>query len=115
MLNSKKSGQIQLTQSTPITEVDVVKILNLRESKNFMKSRLEQIEDELSVLETRMVELIELNMPIVSRHIVNVKVSERRYPSWKDAFINYCGEQESKKIVASTTPTISKSIVITIK
>lgn len=98
-----------------ITEIEVMKLINLRESKTFIKKRLEQIDSDLTALEDDMIARIESGGRIESSHPIGVKTSERRYPSWKDAFIAAAGEQEAKKVIDSTTPTISKSIVITNK
>lgn len=98
-----------------ITEIEVMKLINLRESKGFIKKRLEQIDADLTALEDDLVERIESGAGIESSHPICVKTSERRYPSWKDAFITAAGEQEAKKVIESTAPTISKSIVITTK
>lgn len=98
-----------------ITEIEVMKLINLRESKTFIKKRLEQIDADLAALEVDMIARIECGARIESPHPICVKTSERRYPSWKDAFITAAGEQEAKKVIESTAPTISKSIVITNK
>ncbi|MFP5492660.1 MAG: hypothetical protein ACLGG0_14240 [Bacteriovoracia bacterium] len=95
-----------------ITDADVVKIINLRESKAFIKKRLEQIDSDLAALEENLIARIEGGARIESHHYVSIKTTERRCPSWKDAFISVAGELEAKRIIDSTTPTISKSVVI---
>lgn len=98
-----------------ITEIEVLKLMNLRESKAFIKKRLEQIDCDLAALEDDIIVRIESGARIESPHPICVKITERRYPSWKDAFITVAGELEAKKVIDSTTPTISKSIVISTK
>jgi hypothetical protein len=99
----------------PVTDLDVAKVLNLRESKAFLKKRLEQIDSDLAALEEELIARIEAGARIESHYPVSVKTSERRYPSWKDEFISVAGESKAKKVIDSTTPTISKSIVIATK
>lgn len=99
----------------PVTDLDVTKLLNLRDSKSFLKKRLEQIDVDLSTAEEELITRIEAGARIESHYPVSIKTSERRYPSWKDAFINVVGETEAKKITDSTEPTISKSIIISSK
>lgn len=103
------------TSVASITDIEVMKLMNLRESKAFIKKRLEQIDSDLTTLEDDLIARIESGARIESHHSISVKTSERRYPSWKDAFIAAAGETEAKKVVESTTPTISKSIVISTK
>jgi len=98
-----------------ITDIEVMKLMNLRESKTFIKKRLEQIDSDLTALEDDLIARIESGARIESPHPICVKTSERRCPSWKDAFIAAAGETEAKKVIESTTPTISKSIVISTK
>lgn len=99
----------------PVTNIDVAKILNLRESKAFLKKRLAQIDSDLTALEEELIARIEAGARIESHHPVSIKTSERRCPSWKDEFISVAGESKAKKVIDSTTPTTSKSIVISTK
>ena len=99
----------------PVTDLDVTKLLNLRDSKSFLKKRLEQVDTDLSAAEEELITRIEAGARIQSRYPVSIKTSERRYPSWKDAFITAVGEMEAKKVTDSTEPTIAKSIVISTK
>lgn len=98
-----------------VTDTEIIKLLNLRESKTFIKKRLEQIDSELTTVEEELIARIEAGARIESHHPVSVKTSERRCPSWKDEFISVAGESKARKVIDSTTPTISKSIVISTK
>lgn len=109
---SKKKSELE---ATPITEMEIANLLNLRESKSFLKKRLEQIDSDLESLEQELIGRIEHGVTVTCRYPVSVKVTERRYPSWKDAFIGIAGEQEAKRITESTAPTISKSLIVTEK
>lgn len=112
---------VQATKLSPesstasITDVEIIKLMNLRESKVFIKKRLEQIDSDLTALEEELIVRIEAGAPIECPHPISVKTSERRYPSWKDAFISIAGEPKAKKVIDSTAPTITKSIVISNK
>lgn len=101
--------------ATSITDIEVMKLMNLRESKTFIKKRLEQIDSDLAALEDDLIARIESGARIESHHPISIKTSERRCPSWKEAFITVAGEPEAKKVINSTDPTISKSIVISTK
>ena len=103
------------TTIEPVTDLDISKVINLRESKSFLKKRLEQIEADLDSVECDLISRIEDGAVIQSRFPVSIKTTERRYPSWKDAFVAAVGESEAKKVTESTRPTISKSIVISSK
>lgn len=103
------------SSATSITDVEVMKLMNLRESKTFIKKRLEQIDSDLTALEDDLIARIESGARIESRHPISIKTSERRCPSWKEAFITVAGEPEVKKVIDSTAPTITKSIVISNK
>ncbi len=100
---------------TPVSDLDVTKLINLRESKTFLKKRLEQIDLDLSTAEDELIARIEAGAQIVTQYPVSIKITERRYPSWKDAFIKALGDSEAKKVTDITAPTISKSIVVSTK
>lgn len=100
---------------TSVTEEDITKLLNLRESKAFLKKRLDQIDSDLDALEEELIGRIENGAVIECRYPVSVKTTERRYPSWKDAFVKVAGEQEAKKVTDCTEPTVSKSVVVSQK
>jgi hypothetical protein len=108
----KKSPQSSVE---PISDADLARILNLRNAKAFLKKRLEQIDSDLSLLEDELIARFESGATIDSHHMVSIKITERRCPSWKDAFMNLAGEQEAKRIIDSTAPHVSKSIVIKLK
>lgn len=99
----------------PVTDIDVTKVLNLRESKAFLKKRLEQIDSDLESMESELIERIKSGASIECKALVSVKTSERRYTSWKKAFLKFAGEQESKKIIDATEPTVTKSLIISTK
>lgn len=113
--NTQTAKLISLNSVTPVTDFDVTRFMNFLESRAFLKKRLEQIDAQLEALENDLIARIESGARISSRFPVSVKTSERRYPSWKDAFVRVAGEVEAKKITESTAPTISKSIVISSK
>ncbi len=100
------------SSNASITDADIIKFMNLRESKAFIKKRLEQIDSDLTALEDELIARIEGGARSESRYPISIKTSERRYPSWKDAFISVAGASEAEKVINSTTPTISKAIVI---
>lgn len=113
--NSQTAFRISIEPVAPISETDVTRFLNCLETKAFLKKRLEQIDSELEGLEQDLIERIEVGAKINSRVPISIKTTERRYPSWKDAFIKIAGEAEAKKVIAATEPTVSKSIVISTK
>lgn len=98
-----------------VDDTDISKLLNLRESKSFLKKRLEQIDSDIEAIEKDLIERIDLGAQIICRYPVSVKVTERRYPSWKEEFIKLAGEQKAKNITELTPPTVSKSIVVLTK
>lgn len=98
------------SSNASITDADVIKVINLRESKAFIKKRLEQIDSDLTALEDEMIAKIEDGASIESCHLVSIKISERRYPSWKDAFISVAGEPEAKRVIDSTTQRLPRLV-----
>lgn len=110
-----QTAKVSALSYATVTDFDVTRLMNFLESKAFLKKRLEQIDAHLETLEKELIARIEAGARINSRFPISVRTTERRYPSWKEAFVKVAGESEAKKIVDSTAPTISKSIVISSK
>lgn len=108
---------LKSSEATPdtITDLEIGKLRSLRESRTFMKQRLAELEDDLASHEKDLIARLESGAVSESQATLTVKTTERRCPSWKDAFMSRLGEIEARKVTASTTPTISKSIVISSK
>ena len=100
--------------SDSITDIEIGKLIALRESKTRAKEHLAEIEDSLSLLEKDLIARIEAGAESQS-HVLSIKTTERSYPSWKDAFVGRLGDLEAKKVTDSTQPTVSKSIIISSK
>lgn len=108
---------LKSSEATPdtITDLEIGKLRSLRESRTLMKQRLAELEDDLASHEKDLIARLESGAVSESQDTLTVKTTERRYPSWKDAFVSRLGEIEARKVTDSTTPTISKSIIISSK
>lgn len=104
-------------EATPdmVTDLEVGKLKSLRESRTVIKQRLAELEDDLASHEKNLIARLESGAVSESQYVLTLKTTERRYPSWKDAFVSRLGEIEARKVTDSTTPTISKSIIISSK
>jgi hypothetical protein len=100
-------------QKKSILSVETIKaILSLREKTSALKVELKTLE---GILENRESDLLNqhergLKTPI-GFEIVKKEV-ERRYPKWKEHFINIAGSSAADQVLADTTPTVSTYLVI---
>ncbi len=100
------------TQSV-VTDNEVNRIVSLRDSRAILKKRLEEIEANLEQAEEGVIRLVEAGSAIETTYPIKVKVSERHFPSWKDAFISHLGLTAAAKVLAQTEPRIYKTLIIT--
>ena len=95
-----------------VTDGDIARILHLRESKSLLKKRLAELDENLEQAEFDVIKRIEDGAPVHTTHQLNVRETQRHFPSWKDAFISVAGINAAARVLANTKPQIYKSLVI---
>ena len=105
--------QNQTTTQPVVTDNEVNRIVNLRDSRALLKKRLEEIEANLEQAEEGVIKLVEAGSIVSTTYPIRVKTSERHFPSWKDAFISHLGLTAAAKVLAQTEPRIYKTLIIT--
>ena len=96
-----------------LSQSEVDQYLSLKETQDALKKRLTLIEDALTAVETSIIEQIEGGID-TSRcgYLVSVKTVERRYPAWKEHFINHIGKAVADKILEQTEPKIYRNLLV---
>lgn len=96
-----------------ITNADIERILALREAKDGLKRRIELIEGSLREAEAALVLALETQPELIyGDYTLSVKVTEKRYPAWKEHFLTHAGKERADRILLETAPRIYKSLII---
>ncbi len=88
-------------------------LLALRESYQALKKRLDAMEETVDELESGIIAQVESGLDFsIFGYEIKVQESTRRYPAWKEHFIERLGKSEADSVLAATKPTILKKLVI---
>lgn len=104
----------QVHQSKPTVEkIQIEKILAMRESQKALRDRLALIEQAISDAEKEVIGLVEAGADLSQAgYAISVSSSERRYPAWKEHFIEFAGKQKADQILEETEPTLYRRLVV---
>lgn len=100
-------------KAVEITDSKVSAIRRLREHRDELKAKIEDIERGLSELEAEAIAYIEAGGSPLLEHFMSVEVTTRVIPKWKQEFIKMLGEKAAKTVIDSTEPTTYKKLIIT--
>lgn len=103
------------TKGPLVKQRDLQEIVARRQEVATLKARLAEAEKLVTEAETsvRMAFSIEGVMVEPGDLTAAIKVTQARYPHWKDLFIQRCGKEAADLAVANTTPTVKRELVIT--
>lgn len=91
---------------------DVRTLLALKDSLHNQRKKLRALEEAVAVHESRLVDYVEGNGVIPGFHL-DVRIQERRCPSYRDALLKIGGSELLARIISDTPPTKSKKLIIT--
>lgn len=95
-----------------ITDIEIQTFLNFKKEREFYKKKLEEIEDAIKTVEQSFIKIIQNGGKVHSSKILEIKESQRRYPAWKEHFIEFCGKAKADEVIDATEPKIHLSLVI---
>jgi hypothetical protein len=85
----------------------------MRETQRALKDRLELMDRSIKDAETNLIAQIEAGADITQcGYDVSVQAVERRYPTWKEHFIESLGKDAADAVLEATKPTVYKRVVI---
>lgn len=87
-------------------------LLVMRESLDALKKRYELLENSVRATEQEIIALIESGTNIECAFDLQIRTTERRYPSWKSYFVEAAGAEAAERVLAATAPTIYKTLVV---
>lgn len=100
----------QFRVSPIITASEVMNLKLKREALSALKMRISTMEDQVDGLESNL--LSRLDEGAYSEVSLQVKVTERRYPAWKERYVELAGADAAQCVLEGTKPTVSRSLII---
>jgi hypothetical protein len=99
-------------KSAPVTADELLRLTTLYESEDALERRLEAIKMDRKSLETSVIERLEFGSSTPRGFQADIRTIERRYPHWRELFIERHGVAEAEKILGETIPSISKRLIV---
>jgi hypothetical protein len=103
------------TQSNPqsVTNAQIEQLLAMREAQKGLKDRLKLMDDAIDTAETALIAQISNGADLSKCGFdVRIQETERRYPAWKEYFIEKLGKGAADAILVATEPTVHRRVVI---
>lgn len=95
-----------------ITDIQIQTYLTFKEERDKLKKKLKEMDEGIKSLEQNYIEIIQNGGEVLSERILEVKEVSKRYPAWKEHFIDKCGKQEADKVLEITEPKSYLKLVI---
>lgn len=96
-----------------IDPLQIEQLIGMRSTAQALKSRLAVLERSILKTEAGLIAAVESGMDLRDlAYSLAVKVSERRYPSWKNHFIALAGTKAAEVVLDKTEPTVAKTLLI---
>ncbi len=100
-------------QKQLVTSIEVNEYLALKESIAALKRRIETLTESQNKLEATIVKKLDFGADTSSCGFhLSVSQTERRFPAWKEHFIESCGKEKADRVLESTEAKIYKNLVI---
>lgn len=95
-----------------ITVDSLIRLDTLSDMEKALERRLEAIKIDRKALEEQLVAQVEAGAEIPTGFNAEVRASQRRYPHWREIFIERHGVAEAEALLTATPPTITKRLII---
>lgn len=96
-----------------ISAIEVNEYLAIKESIAALKRRIEILTESLNKSEQNLIAKIDLGANIGScGFLLSVRETEKRFPAWKEHYIEACGKEKADRILASTEAKLYRDLIV---
>ena len=100
-------------ESALVLDDEVNAILSKRAAEKKLKQFLERMQEELKVEEQNLIDKIDEGADLrYCSYSLDIKETFRRYPAWKEHFVELAGKEAADRVTEETEPKRYRSIVI---
>lgn len=98
-----------------ITLAEIESIVAMRETLKSDKERLEILQDIIKIHEQEIIRKLDQGAYVSScEYVVSVRETEKRFPAWKEYFIENCGKALADENLDDTEETVYRDLLIKI-
>lgn len=96
-----------------IKRQSVEELIALKETKDALIARIEKLDELLANAERSLISLIDQGADASQAgYTLSVRTTERRYPAWKEHFIQHLGQEAARNVLENTEPRVYRSLVV---
>lgn len=95
-----------------ISPIEIEALVARRDALDGLKKRYDHMEASVRATEADLIEALRLGADVPQGYDLQVRTTERKYPSWKSHFAAVCGAEATARVLGETTPTIYKILIV---
>jgi hypothetical protein len=96
-----------------ITTAELNEYLTLKESVSALKARLEILTESLGECKEAIISKLDFGAGhSVQGFLISIRENEKRFPAWKEYFIEACGKETADEILRNTEAKIYRDLVL---
>lgn len=98
-----------------ISNQDIEMLLSQREAEKRLKHLLERVQESLREIEDDLVARLDRGADVSGcTYALRIRESARRFPAWKEHFINLAGKDAADQVLEQTEPKMFRNLVVEI-
>jgi hypothetical protein len=103
----------QALKQSAVTPNQIEQLIAMRETQRSLKERLTLMDDAIHTAQEAILGALDAGADLsYCPYSLSIQVQERRYPKWRDEFVSRLGKTEADQILANTTATVYRKLVI---
>lgn len=96
-----------------ITDREIEVLAKIQAEYRAAKEQMERLKSEMDDYEANLVAQLDDGAAIAChRHLLYVRETERRFPAWKEHFIEFVGKEATDRVLNATEPKLYRNLVI---
>lgn len=100
---------------TAVSDGDVERFLSQRASEKRIKRLLERVQESVKAYEQEIIAKLDRGADVNTGNFgLRIRVSNRRFPAWKEHFISVAGKEAADQILERTEPKVHRNLIVEI-
>jgi hypothetical protein len=96
-----------------VNQAEIENILAMRETAKSIKQRLEVLQETIKSQEQEVISKLDQGANVSpGEHVLSIRETEKRFPAWKEHFIEACGKTAADEILEGTEAMVYRDLLI---
>lgn len=106
------NGSNNARKRQQISSTEIEALIARREALDGLKKRYELMEVSVRATEADLIKAIQSDADVPNGYDLQIRTTERKYPSWKSHFAAICGAEATARVLDETAPTVYKTLIV---